>query len=397
METAACEQAYALAKERYAELGVDTEAALRALGNIPISMHCWQGDDVGGFETRRRALRRRHPGHRQLPRQGPHGRRTARRRRRGLSPDPRQAPLQPARHLRRDRRPARSTATRSSRVHFQALDRLGPRDWASAWTSTPPTSPIPRRPTASRWPIATAHPPLLGRARHRLPRDRRGHRPRAGHALRHQRLDSRRLQGRDRRPQGAPRAAQAIARRNVRRADRRPATTSTPSSPSSSASARRATWSARTSSTWATPWPTRSCSASTPGISIPPKPSPTRSPPCCLYLDEILLHVSRGVRWDSDHVVILNDELRAIAEEMVRGGFLGPRPHRPGLLRRQHQSRRRLGDRHAGDAQGPAGGPAGADRRSSASWSRAAISPPGWRCSKRSRPCRSAPCGTTTA
>ena len=40
-----------------------------------------------------------------------------------------------------------------------------------------------------------------------------------------------------------------------------------------------------------------------------------------LYLDEILLHVSRGVRWDSDHVVILNDELRAIAEEIVRGDF----------------------------------------------------------------------------
>jgi L-rhamnose isomerase len=41
-----------------------------------------------------------------------------------------------------------------------------------------------------------------------------------------------------------------------------------------------------------------------------------------LYLNEILLHVSRGVRWDSDHVVILNDDLRAIAEEIVRGGFL---------------------------------------------------------------------------
>lgn len=41
-----------------------------------------------------------------------------------------------------------------------------------------------------------------------------------------------------------------------------------------------------------------------------------------LFLDEILLHVSRGIRWDSDHVVILNDDLRAIAEELVRGGFL---------------------------------------------------------------------------
>ncbi len=40
------------------------------------------------------------------------------------------------------------------------------------------------------------------------------------------------------------------------------------------------------------------------------------------FLDEILLHVSRGVRWDSDHVVILSDELRAIAEEIVRPGYL---------------------------------------------------------------------------
>lgn len=42
---------------------------------------------------------------------------------------------------------------------------------------------------------------------------------------------------------------------------------------------------------------------------------------CLLFLDEILLHVSRPVRWDSDHVVILNDELQAIAQEIVRGGF----------------------------------------------------------------------------
>ncbi len=41
-----------------------------------------------------------------------------------------------------------------------------------------------------------------------------------------------------------------------------------------------------------------------------------------LYLDEILLHVSRGIRWDSDHVVTATDDLRAIAEELVRGEFL---------------------------------------------------------------------------
>jgi len=42
---------------------------------------------------------------------------------------------------------------------------------------------------------------------------------------------------------------------------------------------------------------------------------------CLLYVPEILLHVSRGVRWDSDHVVTLTDELQAIMQELVRGAF----------------------------------------------------------------------------
>lgn len=45
------EQAYALAKEQYSQYGVDTEEALKAIAKIPISLHCWQGDDVGGFEN----------------------------------------------------------------------------------------------------------------------------------------------------------------------------------------------------------------------------------------------------------------------------------------------------------------------------------------------------------
>ncbi len=44
------EQAYKLAREQYAASGVDTDAALRKLRAVPISLHCWQGDDVGGFE-----------------------------------------------------------------------------------------------------------------------------------------------------------------------------------------------------------------------------------------------------------------------------------------------------------------------------------------------------------
>ena len=42
-----------------------------------------------------------------------------------------------------------------------------------------------------------------------------------------------------------------------------------------------------------------------------------------LYLPEILLHVSRGVRWDSDHVVTLTDDIQAIAREVVANGLVG--------------------------------------------------------------------------
>lgn len=41
-----------------------------------------------------------------------------------------------------------------------------------------------------------------------------------------------------------------------------------------------------------------------------------------LFIDEILLHVSRGIRWDSDHVVIYNDELLSLALEIIRSGML---------------------------------------------------------------------------
>ena len=46
------EQRYHSAKEIYARLGVDTDKAIETLKNIKISMHCWQGDDVSGFDTK---------------------------------------------------------------------------------------------------------------------------------------------------------------------------------------------------------------------------------------------------------------------------------------------------------------------------------------------------------
>lgn len=42
---------YEYAKESYAQIGVDTELAIEKLKNIPVSLHCWQGDDVKGFDT----------------------------------------------------------------------------------------------------------------------------------------------------------------------------------------------------------------------------------------------------------------------------------------------------------------------------------------------------------
>ena len=44
------QERYAAAKEEYAKIGVDTDAAIAKLKTIPVSLHCWQGDDVIGFD-----------------------------------------------------------------------------------------------------------------------------------------------------------------------------------------------------------------------------------------------------------------------------------------------------------------------------------------------------------
>jgi len=50
------EQFYQWARERYASLGVDTDAAIVKLDSVSLSLHCWQADDVGGFENTGGAL-----------------------------------------------------------------------------------------------------------------------------------------------------------------------------------------------------------------------------------------------------------------------------------------------------------------------------------------------------
>ena len=51
-ETMTVRELYEVAREQYAKVGVDTDKALETLKNTSISMHCWQGDDVIGFDQR---------------------------------------------------------------------------------------------------------------------------------------------------------------------------------------------------------------------------------------------------------------------------------------------------------------------------------------------------------
>ena len=68
---------YIEAKAKYAALGVDTDAAIAKLKTIPVALHCWQGDDVGGFDQKEKSLTGgiqttgNYPsGHRPCPRSG---------------------------------------------------------------------------------------------------------------------------------------------------------------------------------------------------------------------------------------------------------------------------------------------------------------------------------------
>ena len=155
------ESAYALAKQQYADLGVDTDAALRRLATVSISLHCWQGDDVGGIRGAGRPAGWRHRRDRQLSGQGAHAGRAPPRRREGVVADSGHASLQPARVLRRVRRPARrprrdrsGAFRRLDRLGEVARDRTGLQSDAASRIRRPPTisrSRIPTRPSASFW------------------------------------------------------------------------------------------------------------------------------------------------------------------------------------------------------------------------------------------------------
>ncbi len=141
------ERAFALARERYEELGVDVETALERLATIPISLHCWQGDDVGGFEGRGEeiggglAVTGNYPGKARTPDEL----RADLDKALALIPGTHRLNLHASyaetggRKVERDAAPARA---------LPQLDRLGRSRRGWGWTSTPPTSPTRRPPTA---------------------------------------------------------------------------------------------------------------------------------------------------------------------------------------------------------------------------------------------------------
>ena len=122
--TSNLDAAYRLAAARYGELGVDTEVALAQIAKIPVSLHCWQGDDVGGFEPSASALSGgiaatgNYPGKAGTRRRAPRGRRQS------AVAHPGTPSIQPARDVWRFRRAIRGPR-RGGAGTFRRVDRLG--------------------------------------------------------------------------------------------------------------------------------------------------------------------------------------------------------------------------------------------------------------------------------
>lgn len=320
-DSATIERAYAIARARYAELGVDTDHALETLSTIPISLHCWQGDDVGGFENSGQALggglavTGRYPGKARSPNE--------------LRADiDRALALIPGKH--RLNLHASYAETAGKKIE---RDVLGPehfRDWI-AWARQNgigmdfnPTYFAHER-ADDGWTLAALDPSIRafwinhGKVCRRIgaaigkalgspcisnvwipdgskdaPVDRNGPRERLVESLDAvfaEPIDPRFLRdaveaklfglGSESYVVGSHEFyfGYAVSRRKVLCLDA--------------------------------------------GHFHPTEVVSDKLSAALCWLDEVLLHVSRGVRWDSDHVVILSDEVAAIAQEVVRGGFLG--------------------------------------------------------------------------
>jgi L-rhamnose isomerase len=315
------DRAFATAKERYADLGVDVESALLRLGRIPISLHCWQGDDVNGFEANDQAI----GGGLAVTGAYPGKARNAIELRADLD---RALSLIPGTHrLNLHASYAETESARVERNDLRAEHFRGWIDWAKSkrmgldfnptyfahpkaadgLTLTHPDPGIRRfwvehgiacRQIGSAFGAALGSPCItnvwIPDGSKDTPFDRKGPRERLGQSLdaifaqpidpslNRDAVESKLFGlGVEAYTVGSHEfyLGYAIARRKILCLDA--------------------------------------------GHFHPTEVISDKVSAVLNWLDEILLHVSRGVRWDSDHVVTLTDELYAIAQEIVRGDYLG--------------------------------------------------------------------------
>jgi L-rhamnose isomerase len=318
----ATEPAFRLARERYAALGVDVERAMERFARVPVSVHCWQGDDVGGFEHTGSdlggglAVTGNHPGKARTPDE--------------LRADVDKALcLIPGRH--RLNLHASYAETGGARVERDALEPRHFQGWVD-WAKARGLHGLDFNPTFFAHPLA-ATGYTLAHADERV----RAFWVRHGAACR-------RIGAAMGRALGTPTVT------NVWIPDGSKDTPADRRAPRERLARSLDEWFAEPldaahnlDAVEAKLFGIGSESYVVGSHEFYMGYALTRGKMLCLdaghfhptesiadklssvlgFSDRLLLHVSRGVRWDSDHVVTLGDELRAIAQELVRGGETG--------------------------------------------------------------------------
>ena len=315
------ERAYGLAKERYAELGVDVGAALDRLARVPVSLHCWQGDDVRGFENAGSelggglAVTGNYPG-------------------KARTPDELRADLDkalsliPGRH--RLNLHAIYAETGGSRVERDALEPRHFRvwiDWAKGKGMGMDFNPsFFAHPKAADG-FTLSHPDEGIRSfwvRHGIACRRIG--AAIGKALGSPCVTNVWI------PDGFKDTPTDRKGPRQRLADSLDATFAEAIDPAHNLDAVEGKLFGIGSESYVVgshefylgyAITRKKLLCLDAGHYHPTETIPDKVSSVLQYLDRILLHVSRGVRWDSDHVVTLTDDLHATAQELVRGDYLG--------------------------------------------------------------------------
>jgi L-rhamnose isomerase len=315
------EKAFALANEQYAEWGVDVDAALERLAAVAISLHCWQGDDVGGFEE----LAQEIGGGLAVTGQYPGKARTALELRSDLD---KALSLLPGSH--RLNLHASYAETEGRKIERDALEPEHFRNWIE-WAQSRRIG-IDFNPTFFAHPFAKsgytlAHPDR-GIARYWIDHGIACRRVGAaiGEALGTPCITNVWV------PDGSKDSPIDRAGPRKRLADALDAIFAEPIDPAFNRDAVEGKLFGLGSEAYVAgshefyfgyAVSRRKLLCLDTGHYHPTEIVSDKISAVLMYLDEILLHVSRGVRWDSDHVVILSDELMAIAQELVRGDYLG--------------------------------------------------------------------------